>query len=158
MVSNCEARKSCVGRVGISILGSVSKGSVDLDFRGLGMVDSYIGRTALSGDGVWSALFVGGRSWMSLLHPPLILSTSNPSLRTLILPHESQFGGTRTLSLSMTLCLSACFFSSECIPSDECMSMGSELGTELEVYINDAPSESVSRAMRKGYQDMLTFH
>ena len=58
----------------------------------------------------------------------------------------------------MKLCLSACFFSRESIPSDECMSMGSELGTELEVYINDAPSESVSRAMRKGYQDMLTFH
>ena len=95
---------------------------------------------------------------MSLLHPLLMISTSNPSRRTLILPHESQFGGTRTLSLSMTLCLSACFFSSECIPSVECMSMGSELGTELDVYMSDAPSKNVSRSMRELYQDMLTLH
>ena len=87
-----------------------------------------------------------------------MLSTSNPSLRTLILPHESQFGGTRTLSLSMTLCLSACFFSSECIPSDECISVGSELGTELDVYTSDAPSSIVSIAMIEGHQDMLTLH
>ena len=40
MVSSWEARKSCVGRVGISILGSVSKGLVDFDCRGLEMVDS----------------------------------------------------------------------------------------------------------------------
>ena len=93
-------------------------------------------------------LIVDDRSWMSLLHPLLVPSTSNPSLRTLILPHESQFGGTRTLSLSMTLCLSACFLSSECIPRVECMSVGSELGTELDVYISDAPSRPVSRAMR----------
>ena len=52
MVSSCEVRKSCVGRLGISILGSVSKGLVDLDFRGLEMVDSYNGRTAPSGDWV----------------------------------------------------------------------------------------------------------
>ena len=151
MVSSCEARKSCVGRVEISILGSVSKGLVDLDFRGLEMVDSYKGRTAPSGDGVWSVPFVAERSWMSLLHPLLVPSTSKPSLRTLILPHESQFGGTRTLSLSMTLCLSACFLSSECIPRVECKIVGSELGTELDVYISDAPSRPVSRAMRQGY-------
>ena len=103
-------------------------------------------------------LFVDECSWMSLLHPLLMLSTSNPSLRTLILPHESQFGGTRTLSLSMTLCLSACFLSSECIPSAECISIGSELGTEFEVYMSDAPSRTVSRAMRQGYRNMLTLH
>ena len=36
MVSSCEVRKSCVGRVGISILGSVSKGLVVWDFVRVG--------------------------------------------------------------------------------------------------------------------------
>ena len=86
---------------------------------------------------------------MSMLHPLLVPSTSNPSLSTLILPHESQFGGTRTLSLSMTLCLRACFFNSECMPRVECMSVGRELGAEFELYIKDAPSVSVSKARRE---------
>lgn len=77
---------------------------------------------------------------MSRLHPLLVPSTSNPSLSTRILPHESQFGGTSTLSLSITLCLSACFLSSECMPRLEFMSVGKKFGVELDVYINDAPS------------------
>lgn len=48
---------------------------------------------------------------MSILHPLLVPSTSKPSRKTRILPHESHFGGTRILSLSITLCLRVCFFS-----------------------------------------------
>ena len=81
---------------------------------------------------------------MSILHPLLVPSTSKPSRMTRILPHESQFGGTRTLSLSITLCLRVCFFSWECIPSVEWMSVGREFGTDVEVYIRDAPSIIVS--------------
>lgn len=75
---------------------------------------------------------VGG-VWMSTFHPLLVPSTSKPSLSTRILPHESQFGGTSTLSRSTTLCLSACFLRGECMPSVECMSVGKEFGVELDV-------------------------
>ena len=61
----------------------------------------------------------GNGFWISTLQPLLVPSTSNPSRRTRILPHESQFGGIKALSLSMTLCLSACFLSSECMPRVE---------------------------------------
>ena len=81
---------------------------------------------------------------MSMLHPLLVPSTSKPSLRTLILPHESQLGGTMTLSRSMTLCFSACFFSGDRISSIECISIGKEFGLELDVYIREAPSINVS--------------
>ena len=56
---------------------------------------------------------VVGADWMSMVQPLLVPSTSKPSRRTRILPHESQFGGTRILSLSMTLCFRACFLRSE---------------------------------------------
>lgn len=78
-------------------------------------------------------LDAGGGAWMSMLHPLLVPSTSKPSLSTLILPQESQLGGIRTLSLSMTLCFKVCFFSGECMPRVECMSVGKELGEELDV-------------------------
>ena len=48
---------------------------------------------------------------ISVLHPLLVPSTSNPSRMTRILPHESQFGGTRIFSRSITLCLRICFLS-----------------------------------------------
>ena len=83
---------------------------------------------------------------MSTVHPLLVPSTSNPSRRTRILPHESQFGGMRTFSLSITLCLRVCFFSWECMPSVECMSVGREFGLDVDVYIKDAPSGIVSWA------------
>ena len=81
---------------------------------------------------------------MSILHPLLVPSTSNPSRMTRILPHESQFGGTRILSLSITLCLRICFLSWECMPSVEWTSVGREFGNDVEVYIRDAPSAFVS--------------
>ena len=70
---------------------------------------------------------------MSRVHPLLVPSTLNPSRSTLILPHESQFSGTRTLPLSITLCLRACFFSNECMPRVEWINAGSEFGAEFEV-------------------------
>ena len=70
---------------------------------------------------------------MSMLHPLLVPSTSKPSRSTRILPQESQFGGTRTLSRSMTLCLRVCFFRSKNMPSVEWMSVGREFGAELDV-------------------------
>lgn len=70
---------------------------------------------------------------MSMLQPLLIPSTSNPSRRTRILPHESQFGGTRTLSRSITLCLTVWRLRRDWIPRDEWIRVGRELGTESEV-------------------------
>jgi hypothetical protein len=70
---------------------------------------------------------------MSLLQPLLTPSTSKPSLSTRILPQESQFCGTSTLSLSMTLCFRDCLFRREWMPRDEWMRVGRELGTEVEV-------------------------
>jgi hypothetical protein len=69
-------------------------------------------------------------SSMSSDHPSLMASTSKPSRRTRILPQESQFGGTTTLSRSMTLCLSGCRFRREWIPRDECMRLCNGLGAE----------------------------
>ena len=86
----------------------------------------------------------GGGGWMSMLQPLLVSSTSKPSLSTRILPHESQFGGTRTLSLSMTLCFRACFLSREWMPRVEWMRVGSEFGADVDVYIKEAPSALVS--------------
>lgn len=76
------------------------------DGRSKGLVDAGL-RADDSGDS-GSVGRVGGDlegSWMSILQPLLMPSTSNPSRRTRILPHESQFGGTRIFSRSMTLCL-----------------------------------------------------
>ena len=70
---------------------------------------------------------------MSTLHPLLMPSTSKPSRRTQILPQESQFGGMRILSLSMTLCLRVCFWRREWMPRVEWMRVGREFGTEAEV-------------------------
>jgi len=75
----------------------------------------------------------GGGSWMSMLQPLLMPSISNPSRRTRILPQESQFGGTRILSRSMTLCLRVCFLRREWMLRLEWMRVGRELGTEAEV-------------------------
>lgn len=61
----------------------------------------------------------------------------------MILPQESQFGGTTTLSRSMTLCLSGWRFKREWIPRDECMRLCSGLETEGIVYIREAPSENL---------------
>lgn len=72
-------------------------------------------------------------AWMSILQPLLIPSTSKPSRRTRILPQESQLGGTRTLSRSMTLCFRVWRFRSEWMPREEWIRVGSELGTEREV-------------------------
>ena len=70
---------------------------------------------------------------MSILHPLLTPSTSKPSRKTRILPQESQFGGTRTLSLSMTLCFTVGRLRREWMPSEEWTRVGRELGTEREV-------------------------
>ncbi len=110
-----------------------------------------------------SVLLLGGNTgigWMSRLHPLLVPSTSKPSLSTRILPHESHFGGTSTLSLSMTLCLSACFLSSECMPRVDCISVGKEFGVELDVYITDAPSTMVSTISQRELEveQQLTLH
>ena len=70
---------------------------------------------------------------MSMLQPLLIPSMSKPSRRTRILPHESQFGGMRILSRSMTLCLRVCRLRREWIPREEWMRVGSEFGAESEV-------------------------
>ena len=75
----------------------------------------------------------GDGAEMSIDQPLLTPSTSKPSRITRILPHESQFGGTRTLSLSMTLCFKVCFFSIEWISREERISVDTELGDELEV-------------------------
>lgn len=75
----------------------------------------------------------GGGSWMSVDQPLLMPSTSNPSRRTRILPQESQLGGTRILSRSMTLCLSVWRFKREEMEREVWMSVGRELGTEWEV-------------------------
>lgn len=60
-----------------------------------------------------------GDSSMSADQPLFTASTSKPSRRTRILPQESQFGGTKTLSRSMTLCFRGCRFRREWIPSEE---------------------------------------
>lgn len=75
----------------------------------------------------------GGGGWISILQPLLMPSTSKPSRRTRILPQESQLGGTRTLSLSMTLCFTVWRLRREWIPREEWIRVGRELGTEREV-------------------------
>ena len=56
---------------------------------------------------------------MSTDQPLFTASTSKPSRRTRIFPQESQFGGTTTLSRSITLCFSGCRLRSECMPREE---------------------------------------
>ena len=58
----------------------------------------------------------GNSSSRSSDQPVLMASTSKPSRRTRILPHESQLGGTRILSRSMTLCLSGWRLRSDVMP------------------------------------------
>lgn len=75
----------------------------------------------------------GGGGWISTLQPLLTPSTSKPSRNTRILPQESQLGGTRTLSLSMTLCFTVWRLRREWMPREEWIRVGRELGTEREV-------------------------
>ena len=93
-----------------------------------------------------ASLFAGSEVWVlgvwesSALQACEVPSTSNPSRTTRILPQESQFGGTRTRSRSMTLCFKACFLSWEWMPRVEWIRVGRELGWVGEVYIREAPS------------------
>lgn len=79
---------------------------------------------------------------MSTFQPLLIPSTSKPSRRTRILPQESQLGGTRTLSRSMTLCFRVWRLRREWMPREEWMRVGRELGTEREVKTSEEPSSA----------------
>ena len=74
--------------------------------RSKGRVDAFLGAddSEDSESVSWAGGVLGG-SWISMLQPLLMPSTSKPSRRTRILPHESQLGGTRILSRLMTLCL-----------------------------------------------------
>lgn len=77
---------------------------------------------------------------MSMDQALFMASMSKPSRSNLILPQESQFGGTRTLSRSITLCLRGCRFNREWIPSEEWTRLCKGLVTEGVVYIREAPS------------------
>jgi hypothetical protein len=81
-----------------------------------------------------------GGFWISEDQAAPIPSMSKPSLMIRILPQESQFAGTRILSLSMTLCLRDCGFKVEWMSRDEWTRVCRELARKGVVYINDEPS------------------
>ena len=80
-------------------------------------ISSSPGSVEVDGPKPSDAVAVGfcgaGEDSMSMLQPALVPSTSKPSRMTRILPQESQFGGIKILSRSMTLCFRVCFFSRE---------------------------------------------
>lgn len=67
----------------------------------------------LEGEGSNSA---SGGDWISIDQALAMVSISKSSLRTRILPHESQLVGMRILSRSMALCLTVSLFRSEWMP------------------------------------------
>lgn len=94
---------------------------------------------------------------MSTLQPLLMPSTSKPSRRTRILPQESQLGGIKTFSRSMTLCFSVWRFSREWMPREEWTRAGRELGTEREVYMSEEPSDTCQNRLNNTMEFDIRF-